>query len=109
METEKSHNQVEIREYFMIPASKFYQEEDWRDLRNIVMYKKTTYNVITKKESIKRRYYISDLANVELISECILMHWAVENGMHWHLDTIFYEDANSTVNKKSTAQLICNQ
>lgn len=105
METEKSHNQVEIREYFMIPASRFYQEEDWQDIRNIVMYKKTTYNVITKKGCIERRYYISDLANVELISECIRMHWAVENSLHWHLDTNFYEDANSTVNKKALHNL----
>lgn len=105
METEKNHNQVEIREYFMLPASKFYQEDDWQDIHNVVMYKKTIYNVITKNESVERRYYISDLTKVELISECIRTHWAVENGLHWHLDTNFYEDANSTVNKKALHNL----
>lgn len=105
METEKNHNQVEIREYFLLPASKFYQEDDWQNIRSVVMYKKTMYNIITKKESVERRYYISDLTKVNLISECIRTHWSVENGLHWHLDTSFYEDANSTMNKKALHNL----
>lgn len=105
MEIEKNHNQVEIREFFLLSASKFYQEEEWKDVRSVVMYKKTIYNVITKKESVERRYYISDLTKVELISECIRAHWSVENGLHWHLDTNFYEDANSTMNKKALYNL----
>lgn len=105
METEKNHNQVEIREYFLLSASKFYQKEEWKDIRSVVMYKKTMYNVITKKETVERRYYISDLAKVELISECIRTHWAVENGLHWHLDTSFAEDENSTMNKKALHNL----
>lgn len=105
METEKNHNQVEIREYYRLPASKFYQENEWQGIRSVVMYKKTMYNVITKQETVEKRYYISDLADVELISECIRMHWSVENGLHWHLDNNFYEDANTTMNKKALHNL----
>lgn len=105
METEKNHNQVEVREYFRISASKFYQEQEWQDIRSIVMYKKTMYNVITKKETVERRYYISDLSDVKLIGECIRVHWSVENGLHWHLDKNFNEDANSTMNKKALHNL----
>lgn len=105
METDKNHNQVEIREFFLIPAKKFYQEEEWKDIHSVVMHKKTMFNIITHKEIIEKRYYITDLRNVELISECIRAHWGVENGLHWHLDHDYLEDQNSTMNKKALYNL----
>lgn len=105
METEKNHNQVEIREFYRLSSAKFYQESDWDALKSVVMYKKSTYNVITKAEHVERRYYLTDLTSTELIAECIRTHWSVENNLHWHLDKNFLEDANTTMNKKALHNL----
>lgn len=105
METEKNHNQVEVREFFKLSAKKFYQEGEWEGLKSVVKYKKSTFNIITKEENTEIRYYISDLNDVELIADSIRAHWGVENGLHWHLDTNFAEDANSTMNKRALHNL----
>lgn len=105
METEKNHNQVEIREFFLLAAGAFYQEDEWKGIKSIVHYKKSTFNVITGKENVENRYYISDLKDIETIAEAIRIHWGVENGLHWHLDTAFNEDDNSTMNKRALFNL----
>ena len=105
METEKNHNQVEIREYYMISAKKFVFSEGWKNIKNVVMYKKTTTNNITGEEKIERRYYITDLKDLELIALSARRHWAVENELHWHMDASLNEDANKTVNRNAINNL----
>jgi len=101
METVKNHNQVEVREYYKKSAKEFVFSQDWYNIKNVIMYKKTTTNNFTGEEKIERRYYISDLNDIELIGESARRHWAVENELHWHLDTTLYEDANKTTDKRA--------
>lgn len=105
METEKNHNQVEIREFYMIKASEFVFIDEWKDLKNIVMYKKTMTNNHTDKTTVEKRYYITDLNNLELIAQSIRRHWGVENELHWHMDANMNEDANKTMNRRAANNL----
>lgn len=105
METEKNHNQVETREFYNIPADKCVFSSGWEKIRNVVLYKKTTYHLHTKKERIEKRYYITSLNDIELIANSIRQHWAVENQLHWHLDVNFDEDANPTLSKNAQCNL----
>lgn len=74
MEPEKNHNQVEIREFYKIKADNFLYAEGWRDIKNIVMYKKTMTDNFTNEMHEERRYYLTDLNDIELISEGIRRH-----------------------------------
>ena len=105
MEVEKNHNQVEKREYYMINANKLLYADEWEGINNVVMAKKITTNNFTGEEKEERRYYISDLKDVELISEAIRRHWAIENELHWHLDVTLNEDENTTMNKRAVHNL----
>lgn len=101
---EKAHNQEEKREYYLLNIKNFFidekddDEEKWVGLRNVVCYVKTITN---KKEDkiCETRYYLTSLNNIKLCAEAIRGHWAIENNLHWHLDTTFNEDENTTMDK----------
>lgn len=97
--TEKSHNQVEKRSFYL--ASAKCGKDDWEKLKSFVCYEKYTCNVITKKEATETRYYITSLKDVELAADVIRGHWEVENKLHWHLDYSFHEDENTTTDKNA--------
>lgn len=89
----------------MIGADQFVFSDGWENIKNVVMFKKTMTNNRSGEEKVEKRYYISDLNDIEVISESIRRHWTVENELHWHLDTNFHEDANKTMNKKAACNL----
>lgn len=50
-------------------------------------------------EKTEYHHYISSLEKgVELLSQVVRGHWAVEV-MHWQMDVTFKEDANTTLDK----------
>ena len=58
-----------------------------------------------KKEKKEYRYFISSLkVNIEEVSRAVRGHWSVES-MHWHLDVMFKEDANTTIDKMAAQNL----
>ena len=104
-EIEKNHNQVEVREYFRVDASSFYQEDEWKSIKSVVCYRKKLWNNHTKNESYEYRYFISDLKDVETIAIAIRNHWSVENNLHHTLDKFMHEDANKTMDKNANNNL----
>jgi len=99
---DKAHSQIETREYYFTSSINWFQDKkEWKKLRGFVCYEKTIYNTITGKESKEIRYYITSLKDVELCAESIRGHWSVENQLHWHLDSNFYEDDNTTTDKNA--------
>lgn len=100
--TEKSHNQVETREYFLTRDIQWFQElTDWRGLKSFLCYQKRCVNVITGKETTETRYFIASVTDVKLCADVIRGHWGIENTLHWHLDVNFSEDDNTTIDKNA--------
>jgi predicted transposase YbfD/YdcC len=74
---------------------------EWQNLRHFVCFEKYTCNIVTGKENLETRYYITSLRDVELCAESIRGHWSVENKLHWHLDYSFDEDDNTTMDQNA--------
>lgn len=100
---EKSHNQVERRCYYRLPAN--CGKDEWAKLRSFVCYEKHTQDVVTGKKTHECRFYISSLSDIQLIAEAIRGHWSVENKLHWHLDYSFSEDSQTTMDRNAFQNL----
>lgn len=94
---EISHNQLEQREFYVMPltlAQRKGKFSEWEGIKSIVCYMKTCTNNITGKINVPEiRYYISSLTDIEWITSCIRGHWGIENRVHNGLDTVFDEDS----------------
>lgn len=101
---EKAHGQIEVREYFQTDDIQWlHQRSKWKGLKTVILEKKTIKRV--ESETVEYRYFISSLTpDILLASRAVRGHWAVES-MHWHLDVIFKEDANTTLDKISAQNL----
>ena len=101
---EKSHGQIEVREYYQTEQIEWMQEKErWKSLKTIGCIVKT---IQRKEETVtETRYYISSLKeDIELFSKSVRQHWSVEI-MHWHLDVTFKEDANKTLDKTAAENM----
>jgi predicted transposase YbfD/YdcC len=103
--TQKARGNIELREYWQSKdISRLSTQDNWMDLRTIVM----TKNTVTKPDgtvSEQTRYFISSLPlNVKEIVRVIRGHWMVESA-HWHLDVTFGEDANRTLDRMAAFNL----
>ena len=92
------HGQIEIREYFLVPSPENKErDEKWDSIKSYVLCIKTMEPDNPAEETkIESRYYASDLDDLTVVSEAILLHWSVEE-FHWQLDYSFREDVNSTM------------
>jgi len=59
----------------------FKHKDDWKGLKTIACVESTRR--LRDSESVERRYFISSLENITLISRSIRHHWNVENKLHW--------------------------
>lgn len=101
--SEKSHNQVERRLYYRLPAN--CGKDEWEKLRSFICYEKYTCDIVTGRETHECRFYISSLSDIRLIAEAIRGHWSVENRLHWHLDYSFSEDSQTTMDRQAFQNL----
>lgn len=101
--SEKSHNQIEIRRFYRLPAN--CGKETWAGLRSFICFEKYTCNVVTGEENTEQRFYVTSLNDVTLAAQAIRGHWAVENNLHWHLDYSFSEDDQSTMDQTAFQNL----
>lgn len=94
--SEKAHSQVETREYiFTNDVDWIESKSNWKGLKSIGIAIRTY--VDNKGKTVKDiRYYISniDANKIELLSKSIRGEWAIENKLHFFLDTVFKEDDN---------------
>lgn len=92
--TEKSHNQIETREYFFTNDINWINnKEKWEGLKSIGCIKK-----YINKKLVEERYFISDIDNkyIEQLANVIRSEWHIENNLHWYLDSVFKEDSNKS-------------
>ena len=107
-EKEKSHSQVEIRDYYLISDIEWISNKNkWRKLTSIGVVEKTISDLITGEEKQEIRYYITSLYDSELkdFAQAVRSEWEIENNLHWHLDVTFKEDRNLTSEKTAQKNL----
>lgn len=108
-ETEKEHARVETRNVSVFKAELMEDKEilhRWKNLKTIVKVETHAVHVSENgKETSQTRYYISDedFLSAAYYGGLARGHWAVENGLHWHLDVTFRED-DSRARKNNAAQ-----
>ena len=75
--------------------------EKFRDVRAVVEVKTRTQEKATGKASSQTRYYITSHTGTARQQDYISRrHWAIENNLHWELDTLQKQDATK---RKHTA------
>lgn len=81
---EKSHGQIEIREYYQTNDIKWLTNKNkWKNIKSIRIVEKTIKK--EDKESKEIRYYISSLApQINLFEKAVRGHWGIEI-MHYTL------------------------
>jgi len=100
--TEKAHNRIETRSYYMTVDIKWFADlPKWAGLKSFICYEIETEDLVSGKQTKERRYYISSLSDIELCADAIRSHWGIENQLHWHLDVTFSEDDNTTMDKNA--------
>ncbi len=108
-ETEKEHARVETRTVSVFHAELMEDKEvllRWKNLKTIVKVETHTVHVSDNgRETTQIRYYISDedFPSAAYYGALARGHWAVENGLHWHLDVTFRED-DCRARKNNAAQ-----
>ena len=100
--TEKAHNRIETRSYYLTTDIKWFADlSKWAGLKSFICYEIETEDLVTGKRTKERRYYIASTTDIELCADAIRSHWGIENQLHWHLDTTFSEDDNTTMDKNA--------
>lgn len=99
---EKSHNQIEKRDYYFTNDINWITNKKWKNLKSIGCVKK-----YINKKIVEERYFISDIDSkyIEQISKVIRSEWHIENNLHWYLDSVFKEDSNKCYNNESQKNL----
>jgi len=99
--TEKAHNRIEKRTYYLTTDIGWFEDKQkWSGLSAFICYDSSTEDMATGKKTKERRFYIASITDVILCADAIRGHWGVES-LHWHLDTNFSEDDNSTMDKNA--------
>jgi predicted transposase YbfD/YdcC len=96
---ERARGGMETREYWQTNRVRWLsQKKDWKGLHTLVM----TRNTVVRDDGgmvVQDRFFISSLSlGVEVVAGAIRGHWLVES-YHWHLDVIFREDRDCTLDK----------
>jgi len=100
---DKGHGRVEIRQYWLSPAScALVPDHGWCDLEGVGMVEAKRH--LQGKVTVERRYYITSLAgDVHEFARAMRSHWGIENGLHWVMDMTFRED-QLRIRKRNAAQ-----
>ena len=105
---EKSHSQIEKREYFMINQITFLKEtagKDYEKLLSIGLCRKTITKLNTGEIVEEKRYYITSILDINLFEKTVRKEWMIENNLHWHLDYTLKEDQSTVIDKRVVLNL----
>ncbi len=105
---EKAHGQIEECIYTVakVKVTDDCEFSDWPGMKAVVRYDKKTEKVKTGKKSEETRYYITSLYNnAQTCGKAIREHWQVEGSLHGHMDMMFCDDDNATVNRRASGNL----
>ena len=101
---EEGHGRHEKRHYTILPVPDqgIRNKELWEKLAVIgVCYRERTCKGKTSEETV---YFIgSRVMSAKRYGTALRDHWGIENGLHWHLDITFREDANRVQQRTEAA------
>jgi len=100
---EDGHGRHEKRHYTVINDPEgIRNQEAWQKLTVIgVCYRERTEKGETSEETV---YFIgSRKMSAKRYGQALRDHWQIENGLHWHLDMTFREDANRVQQRTEAA------
>lgn len=102
---EKDHGRIETRRCWSVADVEWISDKaQWQGLRSICAVEAERIEVVTRKQSIETRYFISSLeSNAHELMRVVRKHWGVENALHWVLDVAFRED-NCQIRKDHGAE-----
>ena len=86
------------REFKIIKLKSKYVGLNWPNLKAYIEVKSKTHN---KKETSNINYFITDLANDEIILETIENRWKIEGDYHYEKDKLLYEDSFRSESKEA--------
>ncbi|WP_375562624.1 ISAs1 family transposase [Bernardetia sp. OM2101] len=116
-EWEYERGRFETRQCSLLSAQEVLLDETLQQCKNIkTLIHIESKRIIGDKETLQIRYYISDKeGNAAYFNRLVRERWGIENGLHWHLDVTFDEDAcrvrteNLATLRKITLQIIEQQ
>jgi predicted transposase YbfD/YdcC len=95
-EWEYERGRFETRKCSLLPAQEVLLDENisqWKHIKTLI--KIESERIIGEKKTIQTRYYISDKeGKAAYFNRLVRERWGIENGLHWHLDVTFNEDAS---------------
>ena len=100
---EDGHGRHEKRHYTVLADPEGIRDsEAWAGLKVVgVCYRERTEKGKTGEETV---YFIgSRVMSAERYGRVLRDHWQIENGLHWHLDMTFGEDANRVQQRTEAA------
>jgi predicted transposase YbfD/YdcC len=90
---EKDHGRIEERQYYLETEIDWLtQKADWANLTAIGMVESTVIKQKTGETSVKRRYFLTSLTDINAFAVAVRKHWSIEGQLHWQLDVTFRED-----------------
>jgi len=91
---DQGHGRTEKRYYTVLRDPQGIREQAaWVDLNVIGMC--TSERTVKGQTSVEVRYFIgSRRASAKEYGQALRGHWSIENGLHWHMDINFGEDAS---------------
>jgi len=96
------HGRQETREYFLETQIDWLEQRNqWAGLSGIGAVRSTVTE--KGKTRVETRYFLTTLTDLKAFSHAVRSHWGIENGLHWHLDVTFNEDASRVRNKNAAA------
>lgn len=99
---DKDHGRLETRRYAISTQLDWLADkEEWTNLNAVVMVE--SVREIKDKLTTERRYYLTSLTDLTLISNTIRNHWSIENSQHWVLDVVFGEDNHKSLERNEKA------
>lgn len=98
-DTNGEHGRIEERRVDVLDATGDWfheQHPGWSSVQSVIRV--TSKRTLGDRCSTEQRFYLSShsAAGAENLAGIIRSHWAIENNLHWCLDTAFHEDRCKT-------------